>query len=143
MYNVHAHVVTGKLFASVYKKEGVDPNVLSRTMEDCGTLGGTLMPWHTNAVYFTGTLGVLYSQYIPWVLLCYIVPILSLIAAATGYGIWYVDPGNRKTDPERSGTDQQKIITSFRSQRRGASLLPAVFSKEVSRIYGSNGFKLL
>ena len=54
------------------------------------------MPWHTNAVYFTGTLGVLYSQYIPWVLLCYIVPILSLIAAATGYGIWYVDPETGK-----------------------------------------------
>lgn len=100
MYNVHAHVVTGKLFAPIYKKEGVDPNVLSRTMEDCGTLGGTLMPWHTNAVYFTGTLGVLYSQYIPWVLLCYIVPILSLIAAATGYGIWYVDPETGKRIPK-------------------------------------------
>ena len=95
-----AHVVTGKLFAPIYKKEGVDPNVLSRTMEDCGTLGGTLMPWHTNAVYFTGTLGVLYSQYIPWVLLCYIVPILSLIAAATGYGIWYVDPETGKRIPK-------------------------------------------
>lgn len=97
-----AHVVTGKLFAPIYKKEGVDPNVLSRTMEDCGTLGGTLMPWHTNAVYFTGTLGVLYSQYIPWVLLCYIVPILSLIAAATGYGIWYVDPETGKRIPKES-----------------------------------------
>ncbi len=87
-----AHVVTGKLMAPVYREKGVDPHVLSRTMEDCGTLGGTLMPWHTNAVFFTGTLGVLYSEYIPWVLLCYIVPILSLIAAATGYGIWYIDP---------------------------------------------------
>lgn len=46
-----AHVVTGKLFAPIYKKEGVDPNVLSRTMEDCGTLGGTLMPWHTKTRY--------------------------------------------------------------------------------------------
>lgn len=87
-----AHVVTGKVMAPIYKKEGVDPHVLSRTMEDCGTLGGTLMPWHTNAVYFTGTLGVTYLQYIPWVLLCYIVPIFSLVAAATGYAIWYVDP---------------------------------------------------
>ena len=87
-----AHVVTGKLMSPIYREKGVDPHVLSRTMEDCGTLGGTLIPWHTNAVYFTGTLGVLYSEYIPWVLLCYIVPILGLIAAATGYAIWYVNP---------------------------------------------------
>lgn len=87
-----SHVVTGKVMAPVYREKGVDPHVLSRTMEDSGTLGGCLMPWHTNAVYFTGTLGVLYSEYLPWVLLSYIVPILSLIAAATGFAIWYVDP---------------------------------------------------
>ena len=95
-----AHVVTGKLMAPVYREKGVDPHVLSRTMEDCGTLGGTLIPWHTNAVYFSGTLGVLYSEYIPWVLLCYIVPILSLIAAATGFAIWYVDPQTGKRIPK-------------------------------------------
>ena len=103
-----AHVVTGKLMAPIYKEEGVDPHVLSRTMEDCGTLGGTLMPWHTNAVYFTGTLGVLYSEYIPWVLLCYIVPILSLIAAATGFAIWYVDPETGKRIPKEQAPINQK-----------------------------------
>lgn len=103
-----AHVVTGKVMAPIYKEKGVDPHVLSRTMEDCGTLGGTLMPWHTNAVYFTGTLGVLYSEYIPWVLLCYIVPILSLIAAATGYAIWYVDPETGERIPKEKAPINQK-----------------------------------
>jgi len=95
-----AHVVTGKLMAPIYREKGVDPHVLSRTMEDCGTLGGTLMPWHTNAVYFSGTLGVLYGEYIPWVFLCYIVPILSLIAAAVGFAIWYVDPETGERIPK-------------------------------------------
>lgn len=105
-----SHVVTGKLMAPIYKEKGVDPHVLSRTMEDCGTLGGTLMPWHTNAVYFTGTLGVLYSEYIPWVLLCYIVPILALVAAATGYAIWYVDPETGKRIPkEQAPIYQEKL----------------------------------
>ncbi len=103
-----AHVVTGKLMNPVYREKGVDPHVLSRTMEDCGTLGGTLMPWHTNAIYFTGTLGVLYSQYIPWVLLCYIVPILSLIAAAVGFGIWYVDPETGERIPKEKAPINQK-----------------------------------
>lgn len=103
-----AHVVTGKVMAPIYKEEGVDPHVLSRTMEDCGTLGGTLMPWHTNAVYFTGTLGVLYSEYIPWVLLCYIVPVFALIAAATGYAIWYVDPETGERIPKEKAPISQK-----------------------------------
>ena len=103
-----AHVVTGKVMAPIYKEKGVDPHVLSRTMEDCGTLGGTLMPWHTNAVYFTGTLGVLYTEYIPWVLLCYIVPILALVAAATGYAIWYVDPETGERIPKEKAPINQK-----------------------------------
>lgn len=103
-----AHVVTGKVMAPIYKEKGVSPDVLSRTMEDCGTLGGTLMPWHTNAVYFCGTLGVLYSEYIPWVLLCYIVPILSLIAAATGFAIWYVDPVTGERIPKDKAPISQK-----------------------------------
>lgn len=103
-----AHVVTGRLFAPIYREKGVDPHVLSRTMEDCGTLGGTLMPWHTNAVYFTGTLGVLYTEYIPWVLLCYIVPILSLFAAATGFAIWYVDPETGERIPKEKAPINQK-----------------------------------
>lgn len=103
-----AHVVTGKLFAPIYREKGVDPNVLSRTMEDCGTLGGTLMPWHTNAVYFSGALGVAYSEYVPWALLCFIVPIFSLIAAAVGFGIWYVDPETGKRIPKEQAPINQK-----------------------------------
>lgn len=103
-----SHVVTGKVMAPVYREKGVDPHVLSRTMEDSGTLGGCLMPWHTNAVYFTGTLGVLYSEYLPWVLLSYIVPILSLIAAATGFAIWYVDPETGERIPKEQAPINQK-----------------------------------
>lgn len=102
-----AHVLTGKLFAPIYREKGVSPDVLSRTMEDCGTLGGTLMPWHTNAVYFTGTLGVLYSEYIPFVFLCYLVPIISLIYAATGFAIWYVDPETGERIPKEKAPINQ------------------------------------
>ena len=91
-----AHVITGKLFAPIYREEGVSPDVLSRTMEDCGTLGGTLMPWHTNAAFFTGTLGVTYAEYIPYVYLCYLAPIISLIFAFLGVAVWYVDPKTGK-----------------------------------------------
>ena len=87
-----AHVLTGKLFAPIYREKGISPNVLSRTMEDSGTLGGVLIPWHTNAVYMVGTLGVAYSEYLPYVFLCFIVPVFALIFAFTGFAIWYIDP---------------------------------------------------
>jgi len=102
-----AHVVTGKLFAPVYREKGVDPRVLSRTMEDSGTLGGVLIPWHTNAVYMVGTLGVTFAEYIPWVLLCYIVPIFALIFAATGYAIWYIDPETGEPVPKEKAPISQ------------------------------------
>lgn len=103
-----AHVVTGKVMAPVYREKGVDPHVLSRTMEDGGTLGGSLMPWHTNAVYFTGALSVTFAEYAPWALLCYVVPIVSLIAAATGYGIWYIDPETGERIPKNKAPINQK-----------------------------------
>lgn len=104
-----SHVLTGKLMGPIYREKGVSPDVCSRTMEDCGTLGGTLMPWHTNAVYFCGTLGVLYTDYMPYVFLCYLVPIISLIYAATGFGIWYVDPETGERIPkEQAPINQHK-----------------------------------
>ena len=103
-----SHVVTGKLMNPIYREKGVDPRVLSRTMEDAGTLGGALIPWHTNAIYFAGTLGVLYSEYIPWVLLCYIVPVIALILAATRKAVWYIDPATGDEVPAAEAVINRK-----------------------------------
>lgn len=97
-----AHVMTGKLMAPIYKEKGIAPEILSRTMEDAGTLGGTLMPWHTNAVFFAGTLGVLYSEYLPFVFLCYLTPIMSLLLAYTGISIKYINPETGEYRPKPS-----------------------------------------
>lgn len=80
----------------------------SRTMEDSGTLGGVLIPWHTNSVYMVGTLGVAYIEYLPYVFLCFIVPVIALILAATGYAIWYVDPETGESIPKEQAPINQK-----------------------------------
>lgn len=87
-----SHVLTGKLMNPLYKEKGVAPEVLSRTMEDCGTLGGAMIPWHTNAIYFCGALSVSFLQYFPYLFLCFIVPLFSLFYAFSGIAIWYIDP---------------------------------------------------
>lgn len=61
-------------------------------MEDTSTMGGSLIPWHTNAMFFTGVLTVTYGEYLPFVFICYLCPIISLILAYTGISIKYVSP---------------------------------------------------
>lgn len=106
------HVLTGKIMASVYKEKGVAPEVLSRTMEDCGTVGAVLYPWHTSSIYFCGVLGVTYLQYLPFAFMSYLAPIAAMICALTGFGIFYSDrklaeksfaklPGTAKEKTER------------------------------------------
>ena len=91
-----SHVLTGKLMNPIFKEKGVAPEVLSRTMEDCGTLGGALMPWHTNAIYFCGALSVTYAEYVPFLFLSYLAPIFALIFAFTGVAIWYVNENGER-----------------------------------------------
>lgn len=83
------HVLTGKIMAPVYKEKGVAPEVLSRTMEDCGTVGAVLYPWHTSSIYFCGVLGVTYLQYLPYAFMSYLAPVAAMLCALTGFGIFY------------------------------------------------------
>lgn len=86
-----SHVITGKLMAPIYREKGIAPEILSRTMEDAGTLGGALIPWHTNAIFFAGVLGVTYIEYLPYLFLCYLTPFLSMFYGYTGITIKHID----------------------------------------------------
>ena len=87
-----SQVITGKLFAGIYRKQGVSPHVLSRALEDSGTLGTSLIPWCSSAIYFSGVLGVSYGEYIPYLFFNFLVPIISLVMVYFGFAVWYVDP---------------------------------------------------
>ena len=95
-----ANVLTGKLMSPLFWKKGIAPEVCSRTMEDTATIGGVLMPWHANVIYYSGVLGVAYSQFVPFCILSYIVPVFSLICAATGFGIFYVNQKGERISKE-------------------------------------------
>ena len=86
-----SHVLTINMVSPIYKKLRIAPEICSRTAEDCGTIGGIFFPWHGNTVYYTALLGVTWAQYMPYIFLSYLVPIFSLIYAATGIGIKYLD----------------------------------------------------
>lgn len=60
-----AHVLTGRLMAPIFKERGIAPEILSRSLEDSGTLAGPMIPWHGYCVYMAGTLGVAWSGIFP------------------------------------------------------------------------------
>ena len=64
-----AHVLTGRLMAPVFKKRHVAPEILSRCLEDSGTLAGPMIPWHGYCVYMSGNLGVAWGAFFPFLFL--------------------------------------------------------------------------
>ncbi len=94
------NVLTAKLMSPFFKARGIAPEVCSRTMEDTGTIGGPLMPWHTNSIYYCGVLGVTWAEFAPYLVLNYTVPIFAIICSLTGFGIFYVNRNNERISKE-------------------------------------------
>lgn len=84
-----ASIVTGTLMKSIFDKNNLSPENMSRTLEDAGTLGAVLIPWNSNAIYASQMLGVTPLAFIPYCFLNWITPIFSLIFAKTGFLIRY------------------------------------------------------
>ncbi len=86
-----AIIITGRMMIPEYRKQNLRNNVLSRTLEDSGTVFSPMVPWGLCGVFFTGALGVPTTQYFPFVYLALFVPIIAVIYAFTGRAIWYGD----------------------------------------------------
>ena len=86
-----AIIITGRMVIPEYRKKKLQPRVLSRTLEDAGTVFSPMVPWGLCGVFFTGALGVPTVQYFPFVFLALLVPIVAVIYGYTGTAIWYDD----------------------------------------------------
>lgn len=74
-----AIVVPGRMFVKTYRKRGLKPENLSRSLEDSGTVTSALVPWNTCAAYHTGMLGVATGDYFIYAFFNWISPIMSMI----------------------------------------------------------------
>lgn len=89
-------VVNGSLYKDAFKKRGLRPEMLSRLLEEGGTLTQVFIPWSTSGVFILSTLGVGVSQYWKFAILNYVNPILSIVLAMFGIYILRVGDENRK-----------------------------------------------
>lgn len=82
-----AILIPGEMFRDLYKKFGLEPKNLSRTLEDAGTCAVPIVPWSVAGTYMATTLGVPTTSYMPWAILCYSSMIFAIIFGYTGFGI--------------------------------------------------------
>jgi NhaC family Na+:H+ antiporter len=75
------------MFKSAFDEKGLHPRMLSRALEDTGTLTSPLIPWNTCGAYQTRVLGVPTIQYLPFAFLNYINPVVAIIMTYLGIGI--------------------------------------------------------
>lgn len=74
-------VVPGKMYAEAYKKRGLKPEVLSRTLEDSGTVTSVLIPWNTCGATQAKVLGVSTLTYLPYAFFNIISPLMTILFA--------------------------------------------------------------
>ncbi|HIW17692.1 MAG TPA: Na+/H+ antiporter NhaC [Candidatus Faecalicoccus intestinipullorum] len=80
-------IVTEQTFEETYDRMGIHRKVLSRTLEDAGTLSAPIVPWGVATIYVMSVLSV-DASYIPYCWFIFLVPVFSILCAVTGIGIW-------------------------------------------------------
>ena len=87
-----AVVLPSRVFRTEFARRGLAPRMLSRTVEDTGTVTSPLVPWNSCGAYMTGVLGVPTVEYLPFAFFNLLNPLVALAYAFTGFRIEHVDP---------------------------------------------------
>ncbi|MFT5139481.1 MAG: NhaC family Na+:H+ antiporter [Lysobacterales bacterium] len=82
-----AIVLPGRMFRVEFKRRGLAPQNLSRTLEDAGTMTSALVPWNTCGAFMAATLGVPTLAYAPYAFLNLFNPVIAIIYGVTNFKI--------------------------------------------------------
>ena len=78
----------GQIFKDSYDADGLERHMLSRCLEEGATLSTSLIPWTTSGAFCMGALGISPFTFAPWAFFNYINPLLSILLAYMGFGIF-------------------------------------------------------
>ena len=87
-----AIAVPGKMYADTYRKRGYAPELLSRTLEDAGTVTSVLVPWNTCGATQAKVLGISTWTYAPYAIFCLISPLMTIAFAYLNIKIRRITP---------------------------------------------------
>ncbi|WP_417318627.1 Na+/H+ antiporter NhaC [Emcibacter sp.] len=74
-----AIVLPGRMYQLEFRRRGLAPENLSRTLEDAGTMTSALVPWNTCGAFMATTLGVPTFAYLPYAFLNLLTPVIAII----------------------------------------------------------------
>lgn len=80
-------IIGGNMYRNLYRRFGMEPRLLSRTLEDSVSVTSVLIPWNSCGVTQSMVLGVPTLAYLPYCVFNYLSPIMSLAVAITGFKI--------------------------------------------------------
>ncbi len=83
--------VPAPLYVDKYDEMGLGRNMMSRTLEDAGTLWAVMFPWTGCGAYQYATLGIHPFTYFPFAFVNLVNPIYAAITAFTGRNIFWAD----------------------------------------------------
>ena len=83
--------VPAPLYVEKYDELGLSRNMMSRTLEDCGTLWAAMFPWTGCGAYQQGVFGMSPFTYFPFAFVNLLNPIYAAITAFLGRNIFWAD----------------------------------------------------
>jgi NhaC family Na+:H+ antiporter len=80
-------IVPGRMYRESYEQRGLHPKLLSRTLEDAGTLSSPLVPWNTCGAFMSTALMVSSASYLPYAFVNLLTPVIAVSIAFSGFRI--------------------------------------------------------
>ncbi len=87
-----AIVMPSRVYRAEFARRGIAPRMLSRAVEDSGTVTSPLVPWNSCGAYMAAALGVATIAYLPFCFFNLASPLISLLYGFTGFRIERVEP---------------------------------------------------
>ncbi len=84
-------ILCGEFFRKRFIELGMEPCVLSRTLEDSGTMITALIPWSMTGAFYVATFGVsVYGKdgYAMWAINNWLNPVAALVLVLIGFGMF-------------------------------------------------------
>ena len=77
-----AIIMPAKMYGEAFGKQNLEKKLLSRTVEDSGTVTSVLIPWNSCGMTQSTVLGVSTLVYAPFAIFCWLSPITTMLFAA-------------------------------------------------------------
>ena len=87
-----AIVMPSRIYRLEFARRGIAPRMLSRAVEDSGTVTSPLVPWNSCGAYMAGVLGVATIAYLPYCFFNLASPLISLVYGFSGFRIEHIGP---------------------------------------------------